>query len=259
MKKTLIALAVAASAAVSGSAMAWTANGTGGSVDLGGTLTPVTKATPWEVKVGDAVTGLDGQIQKGQKEISISVKNAIPVLGIRNADENGFKGQMGIKPQIDYKGAVKIDDFQNGTTKVYMKVRNEAGGIIGSLEAPFSAAALSSWNNNGSKQSRALYASSGEYSFYGGLGKNSGAVRTSGSYQLISGLSSEFIEKWKQQGNYDSTSANEQFASTSATYWGAYGSGIEKGQTIKITLEEAASGDAPIKWKASLPITVTYM
>ncbi|ENK8257946.1 hypothetical protein AB4C84_004676, partial [Escherichia coli] len=47
MKKTLIALAVAASAAVSGSAMAWTANGTGGSVDLGGTLTPVTKATPW--------------------------------------------------------------------------------------------------------------------------------------------------------------------------------------------------------------------
>ena len=67
MKKTLIALAVAASAVVSGSAMAagWEQNGTGGSVDLGGTLTPVEKATPWEVKVGDAVTGLDGQIQKG--------------------------------------------------------------------------------------------------------------------------------------------------------------------------------------------------
>lgn len=32
MKKTLIALAVAASAAVSGSAMAWTANGSGNSV-----------------------------------------------------------------------------------------------------------------------------------------------------------------------------------------------------------------------------------
>ncbi|HEI3186174.1 TPA: hypothetical protein SI321_005057, partial [Escherichia coli] len=55
MKKTLIALAVAASAAVSGSAMAWTANGTGGSVELGGTLNPVEKVTPWEVKVGDDV------------------------------------------------------------------------------------------------------------------------------------------------------------------------------------------------------------
>ena len=37
MKKTLIALAVATSAAVSGSAMAWTANGDGGSVSLSGT------------------------------------------------------------------------------------------------------------------------------------------------------------------------------------------------------------------------------
>ncbi|EJN2318881.1 hypothetical protein NPL52_004738, partial [Escherichia coli] len=78
MKKTLIALAVAASAAVSGSAMAWTANGTGGSVDLGGTLTPVEKVTPWEVKVGDAVTGLDAQIQKGQKVVDVAVNKAIP-------------------------------------------------------------------------------------------------------------------------------------------------------------------------------------
>ncbi|HDP1444368.1 hypothetical protein NFK54_10305 [Escherichia marmotae] len=258
MKKTLIALAVAASAAVSGSAMAWTANGTGGSVDLSGTLTPVTKATPWEVKVGDAVTGLDAQIQKGQKEVSISVKNAIPVLGIRNADENGFKGREGIKPQIDYKGAVNIDGFKNGVTTVSMEVRGESGDKIGSLEAPFSAAALSSWNSNGTG-SRALYASSSDYSFYGGLGKNSGAVRTSGSYELIKALSSEFLEKWKKQGDYSSSSQNEKFDVTAANYWGAYGSGIEKGQTIKITLDQAASGDAPIKWNAALPVTVTYM
>ncbi|EGJ4498914.1 hypothetical protein INB87_004741, partial [Escherichia coli] len=70
MKKTLIALAVAASAAVSGSAMAWTANGTGNSVELGGTLTPVEKVSPWEVKTGDAVTGLDAPIQKGQKIVT---------------------------------------------------------------------------------------------------------------------------------------------------------------------------------------------
>ncbi|EOK2317588.1 hypothetical protein ACXAQL_004570 [Escherichia coli] len=68
MKKTFIALVVAASAAVSVSAMAagWEQNGSGGSVDMSGTLTPVEKVTPWEVKVGDAVTGLDAQIQKDQ-------------------------------------------------------------------------------------------------------------------------------------------------------------------------------------------------
>ncbi len=40
MKKTLIALAVAASAAVSGSAMAWSNGDFNGSVDIGGTVTP---------------------------------------------------------------------------------------------------------------------------------------------------------------------------------------------------------------------------
>ncbi|MBA7901165.1 hypothetical protein NVV43_22825 [Escherichia marmotae] len=259
MKKTLIALAVAASAVVSGSAMAagWEQNGTGGSVDLGGTLTPVTKATPWEVKVGDAVTGLDAQIQKGQKEVSISVKNAIPVLGIRNADENGFKGQMGIKPQIDYKGAVNIDGFKNGVTTVSMEVRGESGDKIGSLEAPFSAAAVASWGGEYTG-SHAVYASESNTGFYGGLGKNTPAIRGDGSVELITALSSEFIEKWKQQGKW-LDKGNELFEGLTSTYFSAYGSGIEKGQTIKITLDQAASGDAPIKWNAALPVTVTYM
>lgn len=52
MKKTLIVLAVTASVMTSGSAMAWTLNGSGGSVELGGTLTPAEKVTLWEVKTG---------------------------------------------------------------------------------------------------------------------------------------------------------------------------------------------------------------
>ena len=70
MKKTLIALAVAASAAVSGTSMAavgeWTPGGEGGSFEMRGTLVVAgADANPWEVKVGDAVTGLDAQIQEG--------------------------------------------------------------------------------------------------------------------------------------------------------------------------------------------------
>lgn len=104
MKKTLIALAVAASAAVSGSAMAWTANGSGGSVNLGGALTPVEKLTPWEVKVGAAVNGLNGSIQKGATTVEIPANQNIPVLAIRN--NAVFNGQSGIVPAINYGGAI---------------------------------------------------------------------------------------------------------------------------------------------------------
>ncbi|ECB6686849.1 hypothetical protein E0V17_24080, partial [Salmonella enterica subsp. enterica serovar Poona] len=84
MKKTLIALAVAASAVVSGSAMAWTVNGGGGSVEIGGSLTPVTKSTPWETAVGAAVTNLNGQVQKNDTKLEISVPNTLPILAIRS-------------------------------------------------------------------------------------------------------------------------------------------------------------------------------
>ncbi|EEW8305948.1 TPA: hypothetical protein J1285_004888 [Escherichia coli] len=258
MKKTLIALAVAASAAVSGSAMAWTANGTGGSVDLGGTLTPVTKATPWEVETGGSVTGLDGQVQKGQREVSISVKNAIPVLGIRNADENGFKGQNGIKPQIDYKGAVDIDGFKNGVTTVYMEVRGESGDKIGSLEAPFYAAAALTYKNHNGMGSKLIAASDSSGSFFGGLGKSTSAIMSSGGYERLESMYPKLVEKFTV-ASWKTAMVNEGFTDTAVDFWSVYGGGIEKNSTIKITLDQAASGDAPIKWKSNLPVTVTYM
>lgn len=130
MKKTLIALAVAASAAVSGSAMAWTANGTGGSVDLGGTLTPIEKVTPWEAKVGDAVTGLDAQIHKGDTKVDIPVKTAISVLGIRTAQKAAFQGQAGIAPQIDFKGAVAYEKFSGSVTDLTLSVTDNQGRLL---------------------------------------------------------------------------------------------------------------------------------
>ncbi|MBJ4431454.1 hypothetical protein JGE53_19990 [Salmonella enterica subsp. enterica serovar Give] len=105
MKKTLIALAVAASAVVSGSAMAWTQTGTGGSLELGGTLTPQDKVTPWEVAVGAANTNLNTDIAKGERIVDIPVNKPIPVLGIRTISTTPFKGVNGISPQIDCKMA----------------------------------------------------------------------------------------------------------------------------------------------------------
>ncbi|MBB2412944.1 hypothetical protein HEL17_023440 [Escherichia sp. 14.0985] len=257
MKKTLIALAVAASAAVSGSAMAWTASGTGGSVDLGGTLTPVEKVTPWEVKVGDGVTNLDADVQKGQKEIRISVAKAIPVLGIRNANANGFNGGAGIHPQIDYNGAIDLNGFRDGTTTLTLEVTGAGGQKLGALSAPFSSAAVSSWNGSKPGSMAVISTAPGE-SFYGGLGKNGSAIRQNASLELIGALSSDFVAKWVQQGTRWYSSAAASFDDPNTLYYAAYGSGIESGKNITITLKEGASGNAPIRWNASLPIAVTY-
>ncbi|ELO5003679.1 hypothetical protein QUQ70_004860, partial [Escherichia coli] len=142
MKKTLIALAVAASAVVSGSAMAWTANGTGGNVDLGGTLTPVEKVTPWEVKVGAAVTNLDAAITKGQSEVNITTTSAVPVLGIRTQEASKvFTGKPGISPQIDFHKAIDPTKFSGSVTDLTLSVMDAQGAKIGSLKAPFLAGA----------------------------------------------------------------------------------------------------------------------
>ncbi|EFB9440436.1 hypothetical protein E4288_20810 [Escherichia coli] len=257
MKKTLIALAVAASAAVSGSAMAWTANGNGSSVELGGTLTPTDVITPWEVKTGAAVTGLDAQIQKGQKVVNITVNKAIPVLGIRTVEKTAFQGQPGIAPQIDYQGAINIDEFKSNVATLTIDVKSSVdSGKIGTLSAPLLAVAEYSVNGPKAHHRYNVIANTEGQAFFGGLPKDSSA---SGYEWDASDLDPEFNVNYDTQGVQWAGYGANTFASTEHTYSGYYGSGIKSGQTIKIKLDQAASGDAPIQWKASLPVTVTYM
>ncbi|EHS0049662.1 fimbrial protein [Salmonella enterica] len=258
MKKTLIALAVAASAAVSGSAMAWTANGTGGSVDMGGTLNPVDKVTPWEVKTGAAVTGLDADIVKGQSSVDISVTNAIPVLGIRTQTANPFNGQTGITPQISYNNAVDIDGFTAGVTTVTLELKDAQNMKIGSLTAPFSAAGLMSWQGVGIESKNIeVYASSQGRAFFGGVAKNAAGASSGRGEGMISSFDQEFLANFVKLGSMWRTE-EASFDVTSSKYSGVYGSGIEAGKNITITLDSPAQGDNAIVWKASLPVTVSY-
>ncbi|MEE7095207.1 hypothetical protein Q0S81_28350 [Escherichia coli O10] len=257
MKKTLIALAVAASAAVSGSAMAWTANGTGGSVDLGGTLTPVEKVTPWEVKVGDAVTGLDGQIQKGQQNIDVAVNKVIPVLGIRTIESKAFIGKSGIAPQIDFKGAINTANFSQSVTTLTLDVKNDKAQKIGRLQAPLFAGAEYSFKGPNSGK---LYMSGNNAgdAFYGGLGKN-GQTIGSDVQNRVRALDSEYLAHYDEQGtsyNGHAPTANN-FSDTAYSFSAYYGAGIEANSVIKIALDAPAGADV-IAWKASLPVTVSY-
>ncbi|HED5924329.1 TPA: hypothetical protein R5T20_005366 [Escherichia coli] len=261
MKKTLIALAVAASAAVSGSAMAWTANGTGGSVDLGGTLTPADVITPWEVKVGAAVNGLDADIRKGDTKVDIPVKNAIPVLGIRVADATwkAFWGQPGITPNIDYHGAINVNDFSRGEVPLTLDVKNTQDQKIGSLTVNLSAGAeYARYNPRTAKGEKyMLYQNSEGELFFGGLGTNSDAI-SSNAWGLAKSLDPEFVANYNDFGvSHASNPYYGDVVNTALNYSAFYASGVEQGKTIKITLEQPAASDA-IAWKASLPVTVSY-
>ncbi|HBA8808042.1 TPA: hypothetical protein SI321_004935 [Escherichia coli] len=260
MKKTLIALAVAASAAVSGSAMAWEANGTGGSVNIGGSLTPAENITPWEVKTGAAVTGLDADITKGQSVINIAVDQAIPVLGIRTQTNQPFQGAEGISPQVNFNGAIDPSQFKEGNTTLTLDVKDNGSNKIGSLTTKVTAGALLSWTNDagrGNYFSLASINKAGEV-FNGGLSTNyDGALDVdqvkSIAPVIFPGSMDNFTDQGTESlGKYFSGIGND------AKYSAFYASGIEQGKIIKITLDQAASGDAPIQWKASLPVTVSY-
>lgn len=256
MKKTLIALAVAASAVVSGSAMAWTAHGTGNSVELSGTLTPVAKITPWEVKTGGAVTNLNADVQKGQKVVEIFVNKAIPVLGIRTASTTPFQGKAGISPQIDYGTAVDVGAFKNGRAPVTLEVKDDSNAKIGTLTASLGASALVSVKGEWSGYNYSYSDTAGQ-GFFGGLPKVKAEVPDE---NIAVNVMPEVADHYTNQGvGYSEVGVTSSFANTATTYSGYYAAGIEGGKIIKITLDTAVAGDSQIQWNASLPVTVTYM
>ncbi|RBQ41299.1 hypothetical protein [Escherichia coli] len=264
MKKTLISLAMATSAVVSCSAMAWTTNGTGGTVDFGGTLSPTDKNTPWEVKTGTAVTGLDSVVKKGQSAVDITVNKAIPILGIRVADAQTkvFKGYSQISPQIDYHGAIDPSKFNLSSVVMTLDISDEKGNKMGKMAVDMLAVAESSWlAKDGYSGKKSLFAAKAGDGFFGGLPTNSSNVDLSvdnPSSDIINAIDPEFTANYDEQNGADHAPYPEPFTDLDASFSAFYGSGIVAGKNIHITLDSPVQGDAPVTWKASLPITVSY-
>ncbi|EBU8924230.1 hypothetical protein ACSI87_003331 [Salmonella enterica subsp. enterica serovar Brandenburg] len=256
MKKTLIALAVAASAVVSGSAMAWAPNGSGGNVELGGTLTPQTKVTPWEVKIGASVNDIGGFIQKGTSEAEIALNKQIPLLAIRNAYV--FKGQPGIKPFIDFGGALDVNGFSNNISTLTLNVKGDTGKI-GVLKTNIYAAALLKATYPGGSGPIVNYmAASGNGAFKGGLPATKGGVTMSNAYEKMAEI---FPDIWQNEQPGKSVRwdiiDNEKFEDGKTNYSASYAAGILNHSKIQIKLDAPAAADA-IAWTASLPISVSY-
>lgn len=264
MKKTLIALAVAASAAVSGSAMAWTANGTGDSVDLGGTLTPQDVVTPWEVKVGNGVNNLDALVKKGQSRVSIVAGESILALGIRTVSNVAFDGQPGIAPQINFNDAIDLNGFENGVTTLTLEVKDGNNvDKIGMLTAPFNTGAVGSVTGSNGFNDIYTFMSANSPSgaargFSGGLSTDWDKVNKA-PQTVLNALSTEIMAKFDPQGmSFSDGGLASNFVTSGAKYSAAYGAGILANDTITITLDNPVVGDDEIAWKASLPVTVSY-
>ncbi|EJJ1299998.1 fimbrial protein [Salmonella enterica] len=258
MKKTLIALALAATA-VSGSAMAWTSNGLGGTMEFGGTLTPKDVVNPWEVQVGPNMDALNGSLKPNEKVVKIMLSKAVPLLGIRVADASKkFTGVLGIAPQIDYKNALDISKFAKGEAPLTLKVvkKTDASVELGSLKASMLALGVASYETSSPNE---LYASGAGVAFHGGIAPSSD--KALGSYSAviaaINGLSSAFSAKYNDFGYSGINKPNQaSFSDPLMTYSGMYGAGLKSGSTVTITLTNPATAD--MAWKASFPITVSY-
>lgn len=261
MKKTLIALAVAASAAVSGSAMAWNQGGVNGSVGIGGSLTPQVKVIPWEAQIGTTVNDLNGVIQQGSVTADIQVNTTIPVLGIRTVSKSGFVGGEGLNPQISYGDAVDFGASVSGVAPLTLKVKNtDDQSEMGTLKTTMTVASRFAWSHGNSKQTLNPVANQAGTVFFGGVGTSKAGVsygdeEKNNAEVLFPGVTANFISLngYSDIGPW----ANVKVDGTDTMYSAYYASGIKAGSVINLSLNAPADVDA-INWTAQLPITVSY-
>ncbi|EOT8213591.1 hypothetical protein ACKXMA_002480 [Escherichia albertii] len=273
MKKTLMALAIAVST-VSGSTMAaaWVQGGGGGSLQLGGTLTPQEKPTvEWQTSVGGNKLDLDANVERGATQINVPVSSPIPVLGIRFKTKSRFRGHDGISPQIDYHGAIDLSSFRKSEALLSLAVMDPTGSKIGSLSVPLLVGSEVSRSKmmphlpitprlpviHAINEKFGVIANKKGDAFFGGLpiskdGTSSDAVTRVGK------INPDFIATYDDQGGRQLDFAAETFKDKRYRYSAFYGAGIEAGKSISIKLDKPIDADS-IKWTASLPITVTYI
>lgn len=266
MKKTLIALTVAASAAVSGSAMAWNPvglGGNGGTFSMSGTLSKAEKTVPWAVEIGAPVTALDVTVKPDQKNVLILLEKDIPILGIHSGPA-GFIGDKGIAPQIDYNNATDVDYMDKGSLPAQLNVTSSDGKKIGTLAFVMRVACQASeqkGEGDDKLDSSMLYASSKGKAFFGGVAKDEkGVWSDAAAYTWATHLFSSIADSWDTKIPYTAGDADEtDFSNGNSIYRGYYASGLAKGIPMELVLDQTITSATPVPWKASLPIVISYM
>lgn len=145
MKKTLIALAVAASA-VSGMAHAWTNGDFNGSVDIGGSIIADDYRQKWSWAVGSDINGFSNVLRdltEGGTKLTITVSGNKPILLGKTTEAFAapVAGGVGAIPQIaftDFQGnAIQVNGIEQsnaGLGFLPVPMKNAAGSAIGTAK-----------------------------------------------------------------------------------------------------------------------------
>ncbi|MBN6462838.1 fimbrial protein [Escherichia coli] len=283
MKKTLIALAVAASA-VSGMAHAWTNGDFNGSVNIGGSITADDYRQKWSWAVGSDLNGFSNvltDLTEGGTKLTITVSGDKPILlGKTNeAFSTPVAGGLGAIPQIafsDYEGAsVELKNPEGETNKglayVVLPMKNAKGTKVGSVKVNASYAGVALGSKGTYANLFSVYSNAKGRIFNGGIPYNvAGAEFTSGiaaaeRTALFGSLSKDELAAQLQAvepdaaadvRDYGKSSATDMAVGTNSNTSAAYALGIANGQTIEATFDHPVT--ASTQWSAPLNIAVIY-
>lgn len=282
MKKTLIALAVAASAAVSGGAMAasWVDGGNGGDVNFGGEIIAQDKAE-WMWLLGDGKTDFasnTSQMTEGGKKLTITAEKDIPILAGKL--KHGVRGevfrQAGTMPQIAFlsAGSPVTPEFGGDsammlTVKAFDKTSSQE---LGTLKINGRAVGSVAYAQDDQYFTKGLWGKSGAI-MSGGMSADSslltkGGVVTSGIVEKFGGPALAELEQQVRDvmQNPDAvfTDVNKAWSISRSVesdmnvpaYGISYGYGVEQGSTLEVNFSNPVTSTTV--WKAPLTVSISY-
>ncbi|MCS1360767.1 fimbrial protein [Escherichia coli] len=265
MKKTLIALAVAASAAVSGSAMAWQTGDFDGSVDIGGSITQI-KPT-WEWKIGSASTNsidlkVEDATQSGSDNVwsNIGGKAFTILLGRTVSEYDGINA--GMAPVITYGGdGFSISHPADNAPLVQLTATGKSDpSKVGTFQFRMNMFALQAAQRtaNGQYVYRQIV-DTNNHQYGNGFFQHSGYVKNFTATQvkdaITSALGGDMITIEPSSGEFGNGQASEYNSLNLKHMQGAYASEYVVNSGT-LTFPKDAT---PTDWKATLKVTVSYM
>ncbi|HHQ4530644.1 TPA: hypothetical protein ACSP1Y_004475, partial [Aeromonas hydrophila] len=184
------------------------------------------------------------------------------ILSIRHKDTAGFLGSAtGLSPQIDFGGKIDLSKANKGMAPLVLDVMDEAGSVkIGTLQSQVALAAVGSEapvNNLADRTCWSIDAVQGS-AFSGGLPTSDKIIAPDyeSAYAKIAKLDAELNNMSSCNSKMTGSSAF-WFTTARTKYNSNYVAAFDTGSVIKLTLDAPAAAD--IKWKASLPVTVSYI
>lgn len=289
MKKTLIALAVAASA-VSGMAHAWTNGDFNGSVNIGGSITADDYRQKWSWAVGSDINGFNNaltELTENRTKLTITVNGNKPILlGKTNeAFITPTKGSIPLISITDYEHKpvtvlAAAGNYNSPDVFFDLAMKNDAGVKIGTIRVNAQAAGVAVQGNganaltdqNKAESYSLSYNPGGPSVYKGGLPENLGSGGSLAAADAASSIIAKFgslsTDELFQQVKLiypalqDYAHGTKKYYDNMTSKSGAvarassYALGIANGQTIVATFDQAVA--ASTQWSAPLNVAITY-